>query len=496
MAADLRSWLGSVSGDLYVTEVGLTSSHNSMAYSRRPGFISELLENHYLNQDGKNLYDQFMGGNRMFSLLTTVDNAKDWSDQFTFAHGAFEVGDRSDAAVKQLFEALANNQSEFINLSLGPYGGEGAFRNANPGLEFWDTRAAKRFHSIFFSDGNALKGTPRRWNDDIFNQWLPNLPEEQRAQLRGKPLVYVPQFGYNNPTIPKLKDLRGKFSFSDESWTNKRSYSSAELNKLSKSYAKDFPKGIKWDEDKYRLDSWYEGNLANIRGLNRDFVNRLIDKPRGWASFIGVYNSDFTNFGPFDGLRTPHRKLWFEDYVGDKGNPNFRNVVTKNDQLVRPLTIGKLSGVFFTDFVAGDGANEGTASIISNLQPRVDIVTGQPNHEVREGSTMTVKIETNIPGRKATEYGVAIKPLSKTFDAQDFNVTRGKSATISQVASRLSARANQQLAGGAFLVDPGPNATFAMTFADNDSSTEYFSLQAINKRTGELYGAPITYAVL
>jgi len=213
----MNDWLASVNSELYYTEIGLTHSHDAAAY-KFPGV--SMISQTYLNQAGYNLYDQFIGGARIFDLLTSDESVADRST-FRFAHGSHEVGDTSDEVFRQLFTALANNPSEFIGFNLKPYNGlENDFNSNNPGKHFWDTVPGRTIHSYFFIGGSALQGgTPRVWGDDVFSQWGldQTLPEEKKALLRGKPLFYIPRFGQQNPTIPKLKDLRGKFMFADES---------------------------------------------------------------------------------------------------------------------------------------------------------------------------------------------------------------------------------------------------------------------------------------
>ena len=213
----MNDWLASVNSELYYTEIGLTHSHDAAAY-KAPGL--GILAPTYLNQAGYNLYDQFVGGARIFDLLTSPESVADRST-FRFEHGGYEVGDTSDEVFRQLFTALANNPSEFIGFNLKPYNGEeNKFNSNNSGIRFWDTVPGRTIHSYFFIGGHALQGgTPRVWGDDVFSQWGldQTLPEEKKALLRGKPLFYIPRFGQQNPTIPKLKDLRGKFMFADES---------------------------------------------------------------------------------------------------------------------------------------------------------------------------------------------------------------------------------------------------------------------------------------
>jgi hypothetical protein len=213
----MNDWLASVNSELYYTEIGLTHSHNAAAY-KFPGV--SIISQTYLNQAGYNLYDQFIGGARIFDLLTSPESVADRST-FRFEHGGHEVGDTSDEVFRQLFTALANNPSEFVGFNLKPYNGEESkFNSNNSGIRFWDTVPGRTIHSYFFIGGHALQGgTPRVWGDDVFSQWGldQTLPEEKKALLRGKPLFYIPRFGQQNPTIPKLKDLRGKFMFADES---------------------------------------------------------------------------------------------------------------------------------------------------------------------------------------------------------------------------------------------------------------------------------------
>lgn len=216
----MNDWLASVNSELYYTEIGLVQTHNSAAYKVPDGYLPTDFEAIYHNQAGYNLYDQFVGGVRIFDLLTSPESVANRST-FRFVHGMFSVGDTSDEVFRQLFTALANNPSEFIGFNLKPYNGlENDFNLNNPGKHFWDTEAGKTIHSYFFIGGSALQGgIPRVWGDDVFSQWGldQTLPEEKKAFLRGKPLFYIPRFGQQNPTIPKLKDLRGKFMFADES---------------------------------------------------------------------------------------------------------------------------------------------------------------------------------------------------------------------------------------------------------------------------------------
>ena len=215
----MNDWLASVSSDLYYTEIGLTHCHNAAAYKQSKDSWSPLPEACFLNQAGYNLYDQFIGGARIFDLLTSDESVANRTT-FRFQHRAL-VGDESNEVFRQLFTALANNPSEFIGFNLKPYNGlETDFNSNNSGTHFWDTVPGRTIHSYFFIGGHALQGgTPRVWGDDVFIQWGldQTLPEEKKALLRGKPLFYIPRFGQQNPTIPKLKDLRGKFMFADES---------------------------------------------------------------------------------------------------------------------------------------------------------------------------------------------------------------------------------------------------------------------------------------
>jgi hypothetical protein len=157
----MNDWLASVNSELYYTEIGLTHSHNAAAY-KFPGV--SIISQTYLNQAGYNLYDQFIGGARIFDLLTSPESVADRST-FRFEHGGHEVGDTSDEVFRQLFTALANNPSEFVGFNLKPYNGEESkFNSNNSGIRFWDTVPGRTIHSYFFIGGHALQGGKLAYN--------------------------------------------------------------------------------------------------------------------------------------------------------------------------------------------------------------------------------------------------------------------------------------------------------------------------------------------
>ena len=485
VSVPLSSWLASVDSSLYVTQVGLVSTHNSMAYKDR--WVKKIERGTYLNQEGTNLLAQFNGGVRVFGLKTNA--AKSRNGQFVFAHGIYDVGDDSDQAFKQLFRALAFNPSEFISFSFDPYK-QSDWQANNPGVDFWDTDAAKRVHSFFFKDGRALKGTPRTWDDSVFNQWVPDLPEAGRAFLRGKPLFYIPRFGYDNPTIPKIGELRGKFVLSDESWTKDKSYSYQDLAKLDPSYAADFPQGISYDKANYRMDNWETANIAVLRSKNRDFIERLMKKPAKMPSFAGFYSSAVKNIL---NLWNSHKLQWFKaGYLGDNGSPSIKSLFLDGNQLSRKPPVGSMTGQFFTDFAASAVAGTTPAAIVTSLQPSLDILTGLNSRAVREGSSLSLAVWTNRPDVKTKDYLIVVEPLSSTFNSKDFVFSGGQVKS----APKLSKATRSTLSGRARVVDPGFDAKIRLNFLDNDVNKEHFSLQLLNRSSGDLYGAPRTYEVV
>ena len=485
MSVPLSSWLASVDSNLYVTQVGLVSTHNSMAYKDR--WVKKIERGIYLNQEGTDLLAQFNGGVRVFGLKTNAAQSR--NGQFVFAHGMYDVGDDSDQAFKQLFRALAFNPSEFISFSFDPYK-QSDWQASNPGVDFWDTDAAKRVHSFFFTDGRALKGTPRTWDDSVFNQWVPDLPEAGRALLRGKPLFYVPRFGYDNPTIPKISELRGKFVLSDESWTKDKNYSNQDLAKLDPSYAADFPQGISYDKANYRMDNWETSDIAVLRSKNRDFIERLMKKPEKMAAFAGFYSSALKNIL---NLRSSHRRQWFTaGYWGDNGSPSVKSLFLDGNQLSRKPPVGSMTGQFFTDFAASAVGGTTPAAIVTSLQPSLDIVTGLPNRTVREGTTLSLQVWTNRPEIKTTDYLIVLDPLSATLNSKDYTLSGGRVKTDAV----LSNATRSVLSSRAMIFDPGSNANMRLNVLENDVNKEYFSLQLLNRSTGDLFGAPRTYEVV
>ena len=485
MSVPLSSWLASVDSNLYVTQVGLVSTHNSMAYKDR--WVKKIERGIYLNQEGTDLLAQFNGGVRVFGLKTNAAQSR--NGQFVFAHGMYDVGDDSDQAFKQLFRALAFNPSEFISFSFDPYK-QSDWQASNPGVDFWDTDAAKRVHSFFFKDGRALKGTPRTWDDSVFNQWVPDLPEAGRALLRGKPLFYVPRFGYDNPTIPKISELRGKFVLTDESWTKDKSYSTQDLAKLDPGYAADFPQGISYDKANYRMDNWETSDIAALRSKNRDFIERLMNKPAKMPSFAGFYSSAGTNIL---NLWASHKTQWFTaGYRGDNGSPSIKSLFVDGNQLSRKPPVGSMTGQFFTDFAASAVDGTTPAAIVTSLQPSLDIVTGLPNRTVREGTTLLLQVWTNRPEIKTTDYLIVLDPLSATLNSKDYTLSGGTVKTDAV----LSDATRSMLSSRAKIFDPGSNSNMRLNVLDNDVNKEYFSLQLLNRSTGDLFGAPRTYEVV
>ena len=485
MSVPLSSWLASVDSSLYVTQVGLVATHNSMAYKDR--WVKKIERGTYLNQEGTDLLAQFNGGVRVFGLKTNA--AKSRNGQFVFAHGIYDVGDDSDQAFKQLFRALAFNPSEFISFSFDPYK-QSDWQASNPGVDFWDTDAAKRVHSFFFKDGRALKGTPRIWDDSVFNQWVPDLPEAGRVLLRGKPLFYVPRFGYDSPTIPKISELRGKFVLTDESWTKDKSYSTQDLAKLDPSYAADFPKGISYDKANYRMDNWEVSNIAVLRNKNRDFIERLMKKPAKMPSFVGFYSSAIQNILS---LWDSHKRQWFTaGYLFDKGSPSIKSLFLDGNQLSRKPPVGSMTGQFFTDFAVSAVDGTTPAAIVTSLQPSLDIVTGLPNRTVREGTSLSLAVWTNRPEVKIADYLIVLSPLSATFNSQDLTLSGGTVKTDAV----LSQATRSVLSNRVRIFDPGTDSKMNLNFLDNDVHKEYFSLQLLNRATGELFGAPRAYEVV
>ena len=402
----MNDWLASVNSELYYTEIGLTHSHNAAAY-KAPGVviigIRLNLWHTYLNQAGYNLYDQFVGGVRIFDLLTSPESVADRST-FRFAHGSWEVGDTSDEVFRQLFTALANNPSEFIGFNLKPYNGlENDFNSNNPGNHFWDTVPGRTIHSYFFIGGSALQGgTPRVWGDDVFSQWGldQTLPEEKKAMLRGKLLFYIPRFGQQYPTIPKLKDLRGKFMLADESGfgrmfikdngclaldhahrskeqlqaivdANTNPVAKAEDQAYLDAYIADMPvwpeyrlvnysqekgwtttsafgftyqtKDAEISEDNpwvYRFDGSGYYYYDKQRYKNRNFIDimtTLLKKPAKWPSFIALNNSEGRNV--ISGLYEGHDRIWHQGgYFGDNGSPCFQDVILDGRMLAGNTT--------------------------------------------------------------------------------------------------------------------------------------------------------------
>ena len=493
---NLSSWLAGVDSKKYVTDIGIVLSHDAMAYK---GYSSGA-QGTYLTQAGSNLADQFAGGVRRFDLRTSREKVdKTW---FNFEHGTYRIGDDSNLAFGQLIKSLAYNPSEFIAFNINPYE-PSVFASNNPGVTFWDTLAGKRVHSIFFTDGSALSGTPRIWSDEVFNLWAPGLPEEKRELLRGKPMFYTPRFGANNTTIPTIDELRGKFLVGTDSWTQGRSYTYQELYELDPSYAKDFPKGISWnpgdneneDPTKARMDLYSYYYLYQQRDKTKQFVQNLISKNDHSASFLGLYNANGANvvggwFG--QGLWGSHSDLWFNDYNGDDGTPNFLDLLKSGKGLSPKATVGSIRGTFMTDFAVRKNRGTTPAEIITSLQPRVDVITGVSTNYLKEGNVLRLNIQSNTSDLDLQDFIVAVDGLSDSFDSSDFIVKGG----LVKTDQFISTSSDDALSDRVVFVDPGSDDVAKLKFIRNDKAPEYFTVQLINKETGNLFGAPQIFDLL
>ena len=516
------NWLSRIDSNFYVTDIGITTTHNSMAYTAHYDFDFKRKENYepeftFLNQEGANLEQQFAGGIRKFSLKTGMDSVAGRTD-FWFAHAGNRVGDGSDEAFRQLFNSLANNPSEFVIFNIDPYE-NAVWEKNNPNIDFWDTEPAKRIHSFFFQDGRKLQGTPRVWDESVFKQWGINLPEEKKQLLRGKSLFYVPEFGYDNPTIPKIKDLRGKFILGDESWTNGNVYTNQQLQNLSKDYAKDFPDGIYYNRDKYRLDNYGRYYFYDNRAANRDFVDGLQSKPKHMPSFLGLYNSNGANI--LTGIFSGHANIiWNESYWGDGYTPSFKDVLLYGKETKSPLNgkvppNGTITGEFFTDFGVRrryDGSNINDASVaelIISKQKQVGLFTsilgsstsealnssllaGDAGSSLSEGQKIQLKIKDSSDQINSDDYYIVVDGLSATFDQSDVHVEGGSLLS----GPLLPESTRNLLSARAFIIDPKSDLEITLHLLDNDTKTEHFTTQLLHKISGELYGAPETYELL
>lgn len=507
------SWLASIDSNRYITEIGFVQTHNSEAFKSYNG-----VGKFTLNQEGASLTDQFNGGVRGFSLKTSTESVADRTT-FRFEHGGNQVGDEdSDQSFRALFRSLAYHPSEFVMFDIGPYS-YSKFLKSNGDVKFWETSAGKRIHSFFFTDGAALNGTPRLWNDEIFSQWVPDLPEAYRSQLRGQPLFYIPK--YDSPTIPKVGELRGKFVLTTDSWTGGRSYTYDELLKIDPEYAKDFPNGITWnnpgnrvDANSDRMDTWDVSNLAKVRWLNRNFVQNMISKDPKRASWLGLYNSTpslLSESAFHSGLWWIHSELWFDDYAGDNGSPSFRDLALEGKGLNgTPPSVGSLRGIFFTDFaVRSPGKDSLTpAQIILGNQPRGAIAAKvvienddldrenarlDRKEEIKEGQIIEFTVAENIANTDAKDFLIAINGLSPGFDQNDFIISGGK---LLEGAQLMPDAVLPGFLSSAILIDPGKDARVRLDFLANDRLEEQFSLQLIERTSGDMYGASTIYTVI
>lgn len=537
----MRDWLASVDSNLYMTDIGITQTHNSMAY-KGPSQDNLFTRGSYLNQEGYNLLDQFNGGVRSFSLLTSTESVTDRTT-FRFEHNGYEVGDDSDVAFRQLFTALAYNPSEFIAFNIEPYGGgDGAKKfNSKNILEnkvpigFWNTTPGKRIHSFFFQDGTALQGTPKVWDDAVFQQWVPDLPEEKRALLRGNPLFYVPSAGKDRPTIPKLKDLRGKFVLSSETWSGRPFVSSDTgiiqmddkvmgqdgkydyisqfyLSRYYPDYAKDFPNGIYYDRNQFRRDEAFDAkhghaNPATTRSDIAIFIDNLVkNKPQHMPSWLGAYEGNAANLVPIlstlgaigSGVYNAHNNIWNR---GDNKSPSVADIILKGGadggRIEKPK-VGTLDGIFFTDFggmpsqISGTSLGKSPASIIAEVQPRVEaIVTGDNVADRSIGSAngyFEVEVRDNRPGAEynnidngQNRYVVLVTNLSKTLNQAPIQYQYGK--VLGSTGSSL------------LIADSGAGKVGIRVVKGDKATTEYISIQVKDLRTGILFGAPRIYSL-
>ena len=479
------NWLSEIDSGKYITDIGIVLSHDSMSYK---GYspVSMLWA---LTQDGANLASQFAGGVRRFDMRTSTEKVdKTW---FNFEHGGLQVGDDSNIAFGQLIKALAYNPSEFIAFNINPYNGDD-FKKNNPGVEFWDTPAGQRVHSFFFTDGSGLSGTPRLWSDEVFNTWAPELPEEKRALLRGQPMFYTPRFGTDYPTIPTVGELRGKFVEGTDTWidaSKPEKYTHDALAKLDPTYAKDFPDGIVWnpgpsdnqtDPTRDRMDPYDTYWIYDQRALTRDFIENLMRKNNHNPSFLGMYNSNGGNI--YKSIWPSHSDLWFDNYWGDRGTPNFTDLLLNGAGLTKKPPVGSIRGVFMTDFSVRENRGTTPAKVITSLQPKIDIVTGLQANSLKEGDTLKLKFQSNIPGLSVGNYGLVVSGLTDTFDKSDFRHKGARAIDGSSFAGSLS--------DGAILLNPGLDASLSLKLLRNDPSTEYFTLQLLDLNSGDLYGSP------
>ena len=562
VVSGMNDWLASVDSNRYMFDIGIVQTHNSMAYKpglsfqrTKPGAYQAWLNGEpgweytaygfvgLLNQKGYNLEEQFKGGVRSFSLLTSSDSVVN-DTQFTFTHNGFDIGDRSDEAFRQLFTSLANNPSEFVSFSIKPYGGgDGAveFNKNNEKIatdsthssKFWNSTPGKRIHSFFFMDGYALQGNPRVWDDDIFAQWGIEIPEEKKALLRGREIFYRPSMDIKIPVIPKLKDLRGKFAIQDESWIgvpylddkngmlemnsdwigvpdlddkngmlemNTDSRFKVDLKNYPQ-YAADFPMGIEFNRGKYRRDEGQDDKHKHY--LYRDsrldvakFIDNFANKPKVMASaaWLGAAEGSGRNLveAPSSGLLRSHDNWWnVGGYFGDDGSPSIADaVLTGNAQgipidggRIKKPVVGTVNATFFTDFGAKPyyGAKNTTAygkspaSIIAEAQPRVEILISPTSYKYPNSNVFTIEIKSNIPGIDLANYGILITNLSAS-KKQPVILNSGK--TLEFTDSSILAYAD------------GLRNYLVAVPKDNPEKSTYFTVQAKNLQTGQLFGAP------
>lgn len=550
---NMNNWLASVDSNLYYTEIGLTYSHDAAAFFTDSFLIAKTKWAN--NQGPLTLYDQFVGGTRLFDIRTSPESVAD-RDTFRLDHNGYQVGEINDEYVdskelfRELFQALAENPSEFIGFQIGVYGEKYDIFNANnKGTHFWDTTAGKNIHSYFFKDGShMMSNNPREWGDDVFAEWGldKELSEEQKQQLRGKPLFYVPHFGIEYPTIPKLDELRGKFMWADEAGFSRLyledngkvslddqtvpdvSFDKVDMKSLrtlanegsdeDKKYVdgylndmKEFidkygpnkvngPKGFQYydrlnhrydpagSHDQYGVMRW---NLRNTMDklVNYDPSVRKVSKE---PSFVGAYTTSDTDI-ILDGPLEAANHIWhYGGFPYDDGSPSFKDVILNGKNLIKPLKVGDVSGLYFTDASAIAYEGKSPASIIAEMQPRVvalvssenfgDMTIGNPN------GLMKIDLRTNIPDDSEEDsngrenYGVEVRLLSESL-RQKPTVVAGYGLSLQASDRMLLATENTQ--GNLHVIVP----------KGDETATEYISVQVKNLRTGELRGAPVVYSL-
>ena len=243
------NWLAGVADETPISNIAYMGSHNSAAWMNARNELWYQVQ----NQSEKDLSAQFAAGNRSFSLrfakpgrLANLLNP--WNDGSVLQadHNGYNLNSVLPDLAKQLVRALATNPSEFIKVSLDIYEDSTGIENYRQGQDFF----SQFLEPVVNADGsinmNKQDGSPnydpwrnsksKVWSQEIFDRFgLNDLPQAQKNQLLGKPMVWNPlaekkylkdpktgrdvlkkdgtKVVINAYAIPTVGDVRGKFIF-------------------------------------------------------------------------------------------------------------------------------------------------------------------------------------------------------------------------------------------------------------------------------------------